>query len=496
MKESVALSPMSTKPLSIPKSEPLSGPGIPLFLGLLAAALAALLVLAHWSIALLFGIGILVLSAAESAPFLLGMIFLIPVGWFARISFALGAGDSRMDLATAARLVVVAGFFLGRLFRGQLRAKQMVGPPLSRLSLALGAVAFASVILAPTGIMYGSLKGVIRLLSYIGFYLFLVCWVNSRERLRTISFTLFCSTIVVAVFGLFQEIIGDYTSFWVFFNPPQEWFLPMEHRAPSFLNYSNSLAGYLNLVLPFAVACYALGKGKWRKLGAWTAGLGFIALVCTQSLGGLAAFGCVLILAIFCFVRTLRRRLLLLGGVCVLALAFYLAKETLNPAHVVDSVFGHDAVTRLVLWSTAWNLFMRSPIIGVGWGNFVELYGPYVSSFSWIPTGVFEVHNIYLQFLAETGIVGFTVFFLFLFRAVQQALRQLRCSVDILDKALAFGVLGGILTVLVHGFVDFLFQVSPQFGTLFWTLLALLVVSDRLQRESVLGRSGVSPRLA
>jgi len=300
---------------------------------------------------------------------------------------------------------------------------------------------------------------------------------------------------MVAVFGVFQEIVGDYTSFWLFFNPPQEWFQPMEHRVPSLLNYSNSLAGYLNLVLPFGLACFALGKGKWRKLGGWTVGLGFIALVCTQSLGGLAAFCCVLVLAIFCFIRTQRRRVLLLAGVCALALGFYLAKETLNPAHVGDSV-GFDAATRLLLWSTAWNLFVHSPIIGVGWGNFVELYGPYVSSFSWIPSGVLEVHSIYLQLLAETGIVGFASFFLFLFRAVQQALHQLRCSAEILDKALAFGVLGGILTILVHGFVDFVFQVSPQFGTLFWMLLALLVVSDRIQSESALGKSGVSPRLA
>jgi hypothetical protein len=48
---------------------------------------------------------------------------------------------------------------------------------------------------------------------------------------------------------------------------------------------------------------------------------------------------------------------------------------------------------------------------------------------------------------------------------------------------LAFGVLGAIVTVLLHGFVDFFFQVSPQFGTLFWVLLALLVVSCKTVRE-------------
>jgi hypothetical protein len=56
-----------------------------------------------------------------------------------------------------------------------------------------------------------------------------------------------------------------------------------------------------------------------------------------------------------------------------------------------------------------------------------------------------------------------------------------------LEKALAFGVLGAILTVLLHGFVDFFFQVSPQFSTLFWVLLALLVINRNAVREGIAG---------
>ena len=131
--------------------------------------------------------------------------------------------------------------------------------------------------------------------------------------------------------------------------------------------------------------------------------------------------------------------------------------------------------------------------MGVGWGNFVLLYGSDLSSFSaLIPPGVFEVHNIYLQLLAETGLVGFVAFFYLVVQSWRQARRQLRSSLDFLDAALAFGVLGALLSVLVHGFVDFLFQVSPQFGTLFWVLLALLVASAELQGKSAVGRLGVS----
>jgi O-antigen ligase len=99
---------------------------------------------------------------------------------------------------------------------------------------------------------------------------------------------------------------------------------------------------------------------------------------------------------------------------------------------------------------------------------------------------VLAVHNTYLQFLAETGLVGFFAFLFLVVRSWRQALAQFRSSLDFLDRALAFGVLGALLSVLVDGLVDFLFE--TQFGTLFWMLLALLVVSSQLQSKSAEGR--------
>jgi putative inorganic carbon (HCO3(-)) transporter len=238
----------------------------------------------------------------------------------------------------------------------------------------------------------------------------------------------------------------------------------------------------LNLVLPFALAWYILGAGPHKKLCAWTIGLGFVALACTQSTGGLVAFACVLALTILFFVRSNRRKILLFGGLLLTALAFFAAREILDPAHVGEAV-GYDAATRFLLWGTAIEMFMHSPLLGLGWGNFVELYDSYLSAFTFIPPGILGVHNIYLQFLAETGVAGFAAFFIFAFQTVKLSFHRFRRSLDALDQALAFGVLGATLTVCVHGVVDFLFQVSPQFGTLFWTLLALVVVSVRLPAD-------------
>jgi O-antigen ligase len=388
------------------------------------------------------------------------------------------------DVSVAFRSFVIVGFFVGRMLRGQLGVKALLRPALTKASLLFLCVATAAALLGIGDFTRESARALWTLFTSVGFYFVILSWVDSPQRTRRIFQVLLLSTIVTAAFAILQEIVGDYTSFWLFLHPPQDWFAPMEYRAPSFFANCNFLASYLNLVIPFSLACWVLGEGRWKRLGAWTTGFGVVALLCTQSLGGLVSFGGIVLLAILCFTENWKKRLSLLTAVCALAIGFYFAKETLNPAHE-GAVFTYDQAIRLVLWGIAWDFFRHSPVLGVGWGNFVVLYGSYVSDISWIPEGQFEVHNIYLQLLAETGLVGFGAFSLLIFRAIQQAFRQLRCSVHTLEKALAFGALGAILSVLLHGFVDFFFQVSPQFSTLFWVLLALLVVGGKtLERKA------------
>jgi O-antigen ligase len=285
------------------------------------------------------------------------------------------------------------------------------------------------------------------------------------------------STIITALFALYQEATGGFSSLALFLYPPDAlqdldgWL----GRATSLLGAPNNLAGYLDLILPFSLACCVLGPSKWRKLGMWTFGLGTLALFATQSLGGVAAFAAFLILGIFRFVPTTKKKLTLLGGLCATISILYLFIEIITPVHT-DQQLESDAVTRFALWASAWDLFTQHPAIGVGWGNFTAIFG--LGDPDFIPDKV-ATHNIYLQLLSETGIAGFLAFFYLVVQSWRQAQRQWRASQDFLDRALAFGVQGALLSMLVHGFVDFLFQVCAQFGFLFWTLLALLVVSSR-----------------
>ncbi|MDC7228000.1 MAG: O-antigen ligase family protein [Spirochaetales bacterium] len=61
---------------------------------------------------------------------------------------------------------------------------------------------------------------------------------------------------------------------------------------------------------------------------------------------------------------------------------------------------GDITLGRLYFYALALEQFSNSPILGIGWGGFFRMTGH-------------DVHNVYIQLLTETGIVGFS-FFLFL----------------------------------------------------------------------------------
>src|SRR5262249_44270100 len=115
-----------------------------------------------------------------------------------------------------------------------------------------------------------------------------------------------------------------------------------------------------------------------------------------------------------------------------------------------------------------------SPWVGVGFGNFRDLY-----SIPGIAPGVFDVHNLYLQLLSETGLLGFASFCCLAAQVIRRCLRNLRQSDSNLHTVVNFAALVAVLSLLLHGFVDFLFIVSPQFTALFWLILGLVVVADR-----------------
>jgi O-antigen ligase len=447
---------------------------LPLLLGLLGVWLAWLFFTAPGYVALLGALGVFTLSALASEAFLLFVIFIMPLG-------AQLAGDAPVkDMYVVFHGLVVAGFFAGRLLRRGIDVKSLFRPAISRASLLFLCIAVFPTILDKAKLSHTSLRSDIGLAVFVGYYFLILAWVDSRERLHKVLRALMISTIVTALFAFYQIAIGGFGSLWWALYPPDydspagvsEW----GGRAASFVASPINFAGYLTLLLPFALACYILGRSRWKALAKWTFGLGVVALFTTQSLGGLMGFLASLLLAIFLFARTTKQKLALLGVFCISSGLLYVFMHIVSPVHS-DQYLASDEYIRFQLWASAWDLFTQSPVMGVGWGNFTAIFGLGDPGFI---ADKAQAHNLYLQLLSETGVVGFLAFFYLVVRSWKQALRQWRRSEDFIDRALAFGVQGALLAVLAHGFVDFLFDTNPQYGTLFWALLALLVVSSRV----------------
>jgi O-antigen ligase len=151
-----------------------------------------------------------------------------------------------------------------------------------------------------------------------------------------------------------------------------------------------------------------------------------------RSIGGLVAGLALLFSA--CVIILLQSRTAMLTMVAALAVAAVLLHGRKRPAValacglaplalalLVDGTFGFPLVSKLVrhwdwggngrlpLWRAAWAMFLDAPLWGHGPHTFVELYRSYLHQLG-LPTSSLVIpwaHNLYLEVLAERGIIGF-----------------------------------------------------------------------------------------
>lgn len=87
-----------------------------------------------------------------------------------------------------------------------------------------------------------------------------------------------------------------------------------------------------------------------------------------------------------------------------------------------------SAVPRISNWVSAWFIFLQHPIFGVGLGNSTYFYAANVPDWAlafpevqgWLSgSGTINPKNLFLKLLAETGLVGFLIFAIFVLKHFQ-----------------------------------------------------------------------------
>jgi O-antigen ligase len=125
-------------------------------------------------------------------------------------------------------------------------------------------------------------------------------------------------------------------------------------------------------------------------------------------------------------------------------------------------------------------MFQDFPLFGTGGGTFYTAYSRYRGQ----DVGAYydHVHNDYMQFLTESGLIGVTLLGLFVAAALACAVvAQLRRH-DPMLRGTAFGVVMGVIAIGIHSTVDFNLQI-PANAFIFTILLALGWISLHLHRN-------------
>ncbi|MHB8629576.1 MAG: O-antigen ligase family protein [Aggregatilineales bacterium] len=138
----------------------------------------------------------------------------------------------------------------------------------------------------------------------------------------------------------------------------------------------------------------------------------------------------------------------------------------------------YAVLERLAHWQAGLAMADANPWLGVGFGNY-ELAYPGYRLMNWpIPLG--HAHNYFINMLAETGIIGASVYILAWIAIIWLTIRVLNRTTGV-ERGLALGLLGSWTYLSVHSLFDKLYvnNLHLHVGTLIGILGGLIYLAQR-----------------
>jgi putative inorganic carbon (HCO3(-)) transporter len=365
-----------------------------------------------------------------------------------------------VSLAKVTGLLLVASWLVAMLVRPGERARLTARGPLQAALLA-----WFLVWLSATLLWAGDLRaGFADLPRYaLNLALFPIIAAAMRERRHVVAFVaaMVIGAFISAAYGLVFRV---------------------EATNEARLGGAGLNANLLGSVLIFGTilsATLALNRSLTagvRLLAAFSCAFCAYSLLMTLSRGALIGTTVALVTAVVIAGRRRRAKLALGAVVAAACVVVYFA--AFAPAAARERVTNAgDGSGRVDIWAVGWRMFEDRPFQGVGVGNFRTstvdyLLQPGVIRRSEIIVDDQKVaHNIYLQLLAETGVLGLALFagiIAFALSCGLLAARTFERRGDRSMSALTRGVLVGLAGVLAASFFSSAIFLKPL-----WLILAL-----------------------
>ncbi len=316
--------------------------------------------------------------------------------------------------------------------------------------------------------------GILSLISYSLLYFAFVSNINKQQTIKILK-TLIASTLIVLIYAILQKAGID----------KNIWIQDVQSRVFSTFGQPNWLAAFLVLILPIIVVL-SFKEPKKQKYYLDLSLICFLVILFTKSRSGLIGF--VFANTIF-WARTriqlknlIKPRLIITYHVLLALIALVVGspwtpsvadlfqrKNTIKETKTTTSLESggtESGKIRKIVWKGAIEIWKSKPILGTGPETFALSYFKFkpkehnlTSEWDFVYN---KAHNEYLNYLANTGVVGFLSYLLFLAVSLF-AIAQNTKKENILKNGLLSGYLGFLVTnffgfsVVVTNLLLFLF---------------------------------------
>ncbi|MBM3254283.1 MAG: hypothetical protein FJZ16_08530 [Candidatus Omnitrophica bacterium] len=320
-----------------------------------------------------------------------------------------------------------------------------------------------------------SILEILRLLMYVGVFYLVVNNFDRRMGFRLVA-TVIIMGAVISLLGLAQYSLG--------FN--HSWWKPENFLASTYVNH-NHFAGYLEMAIPLAIAV-VLGLKKERaasiikflslRVGLLLAIVAMlVAFLLSQSRG---AWISLTISLIVMNVVLIKKRALPKISLYVLILFIFIAvaymaagtDDVAQRLRSVEQINNESFLSgREKMWQGSVEMIKANPIIGTGIGTFEWGFPRYR------PEGLNVranfAHNDYLHMMTEMGLLALPLMLWMIFSIIsagfkwqdKSKIENSQSSFGLLE-AVVLGSAVGILSLSLHGLVDFNFHIPANMLTL------------------------------
>ena len=452
------------------------------------AALACLQLELKWAIFSLSAVSLPFLASLSGNPkrFLLGvLIFAIPLN--ADVQFYLnpspGGANSIALGATDIILFILLGYWVFEAATVKRTGMVHFFPEITVPTIMIILAGIISMLQA-TDLMK-SIFDIIQHVKVLIFFIFLANHLRSREDIQFVVKIFFVGILIQMVFISLQYFKGTNIGLLGLGEPQTVLDFEMEAsdvpRPGGTIGHCNHISRYVGLLLPVAIVlAYIKTTAKMKLLAIVTslAGIQILILSLSRSAWAGLAVSIVAIAPLMISRRLLSPRLLrniLISIVLFVAVVFCFRGIIVGRLTSYD--FGSGR-TRLTTAKVALKIIQDHPFIGVGinnYGEVLEQYWDAEDSF----TRKAAVHNTFLLYAAEIGVIGLIAYLLLLFGLFDQIRRATRAK-DRFLTAVAVGFAGGFVAMLLMALSDKSYKENFPLMMIFWGMAAIIVAINQI----------------